>query len=547
MYRGVLQQNAHCRAVAPPHSQAILKNVQACNELSELTRTSLGPNGMNKMVINHLEKLFVTSDAATIASELEVQHPAAKMLCLAAKMQQTEMGDATNFVITFAGAMLNEAESLLRMGLHVSEVIAGYMRSTQFVLDTLAELCCDSVKDPRDAKDLARALTGTLAAKQYGFEAALSKFAAEGAIQVMPDAPKKPSVNVDSVRTVKIIGGGFEDSLLVRGIMVNRTTAGTIKRVENAKVAVFGTSIEAAATEAKGTVLITNAEELLNYSKSEEKAMDDMIRGIKESGANVVISGGSISEMAMHYLERYELMAIKIVSKFELRRLCRAVGATACVRVGPVSPDEMGSCALVEVREIGGRHVTVFDQKDFADDSKIATVVLRSSTQNTLDDFERALDDGVNAAKVLAKDGRLLPGAGATEIELALRLQGLAETCSGLQQYSINAFAEALEVIPRTLAENAGKKPSQVISELYAAHKRGEGCVGVDVDAPIDTPTVRDMTKDDNIFDVYLTKYEALRLATDAALTVLRVDQIIMAKRAGGPKPRGDNPNWDQD
>ena len=283
----------------------------------------------------------------------------------------------------------------------------------------------------------------------------------------------------------------------------------------------------------------SNAEELLNYSKSEEKAMDDMIRGIKESGANVVISGGSISEMAMHFLERYELMAIKIVSKFELRRLCRAVGATAAVRVGPVSADEMGSCAVVEVREIGGRHVTVFDQKEFADDSKIATIVLRSSTQNSLDDFERALDDGVNAAKVLAKDGRLLPGAGATEIELAVRLQALAETCSGLQQYSINSFAEALECIPRTLAENAGKKPSQVISELYAAHKRGEGCVGVDVDAPIDTPTVRDMTKDDNIFDVYLTKYEALRLATDAALTVLRVDQIIMARQAGGPKPPG--------
>jgi len=243
------------------------------------------------------------------------------------------------------------------------------------------------------------------------------------------------------------------------------------------------------------------------------------------------VSGGSVSEMAQHFLDRYGMLCLKIQSKFELRRLCRTVGATALVRLGPVMADEMGHCDLVEVREIAGGRCTVFEQT--TEGSRVATVVLRSSTTNQLDDLERAVDDGVATAKTYCNDPRLLAGGGACEIALALRIADLGESTPGLEQYSIKKYSEALEVVPRTLAENAGKDSTEVVSNLYAAHKKGNAHTGLNVD----TGKTGDMLAL-KVFDTYAAKLQAIRLASDVAVTVLRVDQIIMAKQAGGPKKK---------
>ena len=318
-------------------------------------------------------------------------------------------------------------------------------------------------------------------------------------------------------------------------------TTGTVKKVKNAKVAVFAMSVQASSTEAKGTVLIESADDLMNYNKSEERLMEKQIKEIADSGVNVVISGGSISQMAMHFIEKYNMMAVKITSKFELRRICRAVNATAVVKLGTVPKESQGTCESVEVVEVGDRKVTVFQNLD--DESRVSTIVLRGSTMNILDDLERAVDDGVNTYKTLRRDGRLVPGAGATEIELAHQIREYAKECPGLDQYAIVKFAEALEVVPRVLAENSGQKATQVIAALYSAHAKGQKAAGVD----IKNKGVLENAHKAGISDLYYTKKSAFDLAVEAALTVLRVDQIIMAKRAGGPKPRGDNPNWDQD
>ena len=511
--------------------EAILKNVEACKNLAAITRTSLGPNGMNKLVVNHLEKLFITSDAATIVEELEVVHPAAKMLARAASMQVQEVGDGGNFVVTFAGELLGMAENLLRIGVHPSEIVEGYKKALERASTALEGLVCYTLRDARDRAALVKALEPVLAAKHHGYEALLAGLVADACLSVMPAAPKPASLSVDNVRVTKLIGGTLSDSQIVRGVVVQRDAEGSIKHVEKAKIAVFGCSIEAASSETKGTVVIHNAEELMAYNKGEERMMEDSIRAIADAGAKVIVAGGGISEIAMHFIEKYGMLAVKVVSKFELRRLCKAVNATAMVRVGAPAPGELGYADVVEVQELSSRMVTVFRQND--EDSAVATIVLRGATMNLLDDVERAIDDGVNVARVLCKDGRMLPGAGAAEIELAHRLAQFAESTVGLEQYAIAKFGEALEAFPRTLAENAGQNERDVITALYAAHAAGRASAGVDIEGA--APTCDAVAL--GVLDSFVVKSSAMRLAAEAAITVLRVDQIISESGRSRPSP----------
>jgi len=513
--------------------QVAFQNIEAVRSLSQIVRTSLGPHGMNKMLVNHLDKLFVTNDAATIIKELDVMHPAAKMVVLASQSQEQEVGDGTNFVIVFAGELLANAESLLKKGLHPSDIVDGYTKASKKALELLEGYKLSSVENIRDADQVARALRASIASKQYGYEDLLAPLVAKACIQVLPKNPK--NFNVDNVRVAKILGGGVLDTHVVRGFVLPRGAEGTIKHVQNAKVAVFAGGIEPIKTETKDTILINSDVELLNYAKSEEKNMEDIISKIAASGVNVLVSGGAISEMAMHFIERYKLMVVKCMSKFDLRRICKAISATTLARLGAPTPEEIGQCDLVTVEEIGSTRVTIFRQN--AEESGISTVVIRASTDNLLNDVERSIDDGVNVFKALTKDGRLVAGGGATEIELAKSLQAYGDATPGIVQYAIKKYGEAFEVIPRTIAENAGLKSTDVLSNLYAAHQKGNIHDGIDVEEG----GIGDMAAQ-GIFDLLVTKSTGIRLATDAAITVLRVDQIIMSKPAGGPKPPQQGP-----
>jgi T-complex protein 1 subunit theta len=259
--------------------------------------------------------------------------------------------------------------------------------------------------------------------------------------------------------------------------------------------------------------------------------MEEYVKMIADSGAKVVVSGQSFGEMALHFIERYGLMAIKMPSKFELRRFCRATNAVGLIKLARPAADELGYVSQIDVKEIGGTKCVVVQQNDKT--SRVATVVLRGSTENVMDDIERAVDDGVNAFKALTKDSRTLPAGGATEIELAHRLAAYGRKQTGLDQYAIEKFSKSLEVVPRTLAENAGLNATDVVYNLYAAHAAGETKAGVDVSA--ESQWV-DLAAKESVADVFLVKWWALKLAVEAVCTVLRVDQIIMAKQAGGPK-----------
>ncbi|KAK4561809.1 T-complex protein 1 subunit theta [Recurvomyces mirabilis] len=565
---------------------AVLRNIDACRTIANTVLTSLGPYGRNKIVINHLQKMILTNDAATILRELDVVHPAAKLLVMASQQQEAEMGDATNLVIVLAGELLKKAEDLLRMGLKTAEINAGYERAQKVALETLEELEVESVENVRDQAELAKALKTVIAAKQSGNEEFLADLVAEAVLAVLPKNPY--NFNVDNIRVVKIMGGALEQSKVVKGMVFGRQPDGIVTKAAKAKVGVFSCPIDISQTETKGTVLLKNSKELFDFTKGEEKQMENAIKELHDSGMRVVVAGATVGELALHYLNRFGLLVIKVLSKFELRRLCRVVGATPLARLGAPMPDEMGNIDIVETMEIGGDRVTVFRQEN--EQTRTATLVLRGATQNHLDDVERAVDDGVNVVKAITRDSRLVPGAGASEMELVERITAVADKTAGLAQYAMRKYAEAFEVVPRTLAESAGLDATEVLAKLYTAHQaqtpsstsaakpqtNGSSangtsrprstkdedqeddddeddeeeeeeidCTGVDVENSSGTGTLD--ASEEGILDLMLPKLWAIKLATEAARTVLSVDQIIVARQAGGPKPPGPNANWDED
>ena len=270
--------------------------------------------------------------------------------------------------------------------------------------------------------------------------------------------------------------------------------------------------------------------------------LESQIKAIADSGAKVIVSGGKFGDMALHYCNKYNLLAVRLNSKFDVRRLCKTVNAVPLPKMTAPTAEELGFCDQVYIDEIGGTAVVVFKQDSI--ESKIATIVIRGSTDNIMDDIERAIDDGVNTFKSLSRDGRLVAGAGAAEIQLARQVASFGETLPGLEQYSVVKFGEALQSIPAILAENAGIKTTQLISLLLATHQEGKTNYGIDIEN--ESVKILDAVQS-NIYDLYLTKYWGIKLATNVACTILQVDQIICAKPAGGPKPPKQGGDWDQD
>lgn len=531
----------------------VARSISAACELSRMLSSSLGPQGRNKLVVNHLGKMIVTSDCASILKEIEVEHPAAKILELAVQQQEKECGDGTNLVLTFAGQLLTATLDLMKtMGWkHKTDIMEGFhLASTKLLKELLVTkkdgdnggCVVSTLPHPASSPEALemlkeKVLKPVLGSKQYGSEDVLSDLIVQACQIVLNDGETSAVLQPSSIRTVKILGGNVRQSACVQGFVAQRGVETTRTASEkNAKIVVYASGVEASSTEAKGTVLMKTAEDLKNYNRTEEMKMEEIIQGIAQSGVKVIVSGGTISDMALHFIEKYELIALKLSSKWELRRLCQATGATALVRLGAPTAEEMGTATTTQ-KIVGGRTVTVFEN-DTDGKSKIATLVLRASTSSVLNDLERAVEDGVHAVQMACKDGRIVYGGGACEMECAVRLDRLADQHPGLEQYAIRAFAKSLECVARTLAENAGWDAVQVLSDMRAAHSNGNNDVGVDLENNPGSTSMK-TSSSDGVYDLMHVKRSALKLAIEAATTILKVDQIIMSKRAGGPKMPG--------
>lgn len=519
--------------------EAVQRNIEACTELAAQIRSAYGPSGMNKMVINHIEKLFVTNDAATILKELEIQHPAARMVIMASQMQEKQIGDGTNTVVIFACALLEHASQLLNMGLSPAEIAAGYEQALDKTLEILPSLVVKKATDLRDLSAVQNYLKSAIMSKQYDNVDFITELVAKACVQIVPK--NAYNFNVDNIRICKILGAGITSSHTMNGMVFKRGAEGEIKKISNARIAVFACPFDLTQTETKGTVLMETASDLLSFSAGEESEVEQQVKALAQNGVSCVVAAGKFGDLYLHFLNKYNIMGVRLTSKFDLRRLCRTTGAQAQARVCAPSVDLLGECDRVYVEEIGDTEVVVFDKA--SERGNIATIVIRGSSQSRMDDVERAIDDAVNTYKALTRDDQLVAGAGAVEIELAKQIDDIGSKCAGLAQYAIRKFAQALEALPKQLADNAGLKATEVLSKLYATHEEGKKNAGVD----LQSGEVMDASAN-NIFDLYASKKLAIKLATNAAITILKVDQIIMSKQAtGGPKPRGPKPQDEDD
>lgn len=516
--------------------EAILRNIGAVRQISDMTKTSLGPNGMNKMVVNHLDKVFITSDAATILREVEVNHPAAKMIAMAARMQEAECGDMTNFVISFAGELLNQAELLIKTGLHPSDVISGYETAAKETQRLIPELCKYSVTDFLSEEQILPVITSVLCPKVPIYHEFFSKLVTKCCMMTCGGNPK--SFDVDHIRVAKILGGSLYDSEVIKGMLIGRSPDTTFDRKEKAKVAVFGCPFVIEGGETKSNLLIKTADDLLNFSKQEEKEMEMLVKGIADTGVTVVVVGGSIGELSLHFFEKYGIMVIKSMSKFEVKRLCKCLGAQALAKLGVPTAEEIGYADVVHVKEFGSDKVTVFERSGL--DITLSTILLRGATSTLLEDVERAIDDGINTYRVMLRDPRFLYGAGATESYLVNAIEKFSNTISSLDQYSCARYGQCLEIIPKILLDNCGLDSNTKLPEIHSMNTE-TAVNGVDV-LNNNLSAVDKM----QVFDHLESKLWAIKLASDAAITVLRVDQIIVSKPAGGPKPKS-NAGWDND
>ena len=521
--------------------EAILRNIEAAKELSQLTRTSYGPNGMKKMVVNHIDKVFVTCDCITILKESEINHPAGKLITMAAKMQKEDFGDATNYVMTLAGELLSQAELLIKSGLHPSAIISGYKLGLEKAIETLEKMSegkfgfkVDRVEDEQVVE---RIMTGSLSSKIPNHYEFFGQLLTKACLSILQPSGKR--FNADNVRFIKLLGSNIEQSSIIPGFVISRAPEGfNDAQVNKAKIACYNCPFDPQGGETKGTVLITNAQDLVNYSSTEEALAERIVKEIAAAGVNVVVVGGSISELCLHYLNKYGIFVLKVQSKFELARLAKTVQAQLIPKLGAPIPEEIGNADCVKVEEIGSTRVTIFEVA--AVDLKVTTMVLRGATTAIMDDIERALMNGVDCFKQMLKDNRYVNGAASTEAYMMNQIEAESNKLTGLEQYSCNAYGQSFEVFVRMLLENAGLNANEQSTTLVSKCVNGPE-TGVDV-FQSELKSMEEL----KVLDHLKSKQNAIKLASQVVLTILRIDQIIVAKPSGGPKFK-ENKGWDND
>ncbi|WP_457751529.1 thermosome subunit beta [Thermococcus sp.] len=499
-------------------------NILAARIIAETVRTTLGPKGMDKMLVDSLGDIVITNDGATILDEMDIQHPAAKMMVEVAKTQDKEAGDGTTTAVVIAGELLRKAEELLDQNIHPSIVIKGYAlaaEKAQQILDEIAkEVNVDDVEMLKRAA--VTAITGKAAEEEREY---LANIAVEAVKQVAERVDGTYKVDLDNIKFEKKEGGSVKDTRLIRGVVIDKEVVhpGMPKRIENAKIALINEALEVKETETDAEIRITSPEQLQAFLEQEEKMLREMVEKIKEVGANVVFVQKGIDDLAQHYLAKYGIMAVRRVKKSDMEKLAKATGAKIVTNVRDLTPEDLGEAELVEQRKVAGENMIFVEG---CKNPKAVTILIRGGTEHVVDEVERALEDAVKVAKDIVEDGKILAAGGAPEIELAIRLDEYAKEVGGKEQLAIEAFAEALKVIPRTLAENAGLDPIETLVKVIAAHKEKGPTVGVDVFEG----EPADMMERGVIAPVRVTK-QAIKSASEAAIMILRIDDVIAASK----------------
>ena len=507
-------------------NQTLFKNAEAIEDIASMTRTALGQNGNYKYIINMHDKLYLTKDTNVMAEQLEINHPAVNVLVDALKAQSSEQGDGTNFVVTFGGELMKYAAKLITEGLKVADVSEGYEKAYNKAMELLDKAEKHKVKDINNLEEVTKFIKPVIGSKLvHGQEDFLAPLVAQACINVVPK--EKEKFDVDNVRVAKILGGNLMKSEVLKGMLVVRKTEGSVISCEKCNVAVYNCEFTTKGAETNDQVVFKTADELLNYTKSEEEHMESVIKEIVDSGVKCVITGGSISNLAIHYLDKYGIMAFRTMSKFELRRIARSIGATLLVRLGAPTKEEMGYADEIKLTEVSSQKCILIRRE--SENNKISTVVLRGTTNDMLDNLERVVNCGVNAYRAVCKNPEFVAGAGAIDMYLSQGIVEYSREVKSLDQYAIEAFGEAFEVIPRTIMENSGINVNEKLSTLRAKNTKNPN-MGIN----IKTGEIED-AQTFGVLDHLETKRWAIKHAYNSIRTIIKIDQIIVAKPAGGP------------
>jgi thermosome len=507
-------------------------NIMAAKAVAAAVRTTLGPKGMDKMLVDSLGDIVITNDGATILKEMDIEHPAAKMIVEVAKTQDDEVGDGTTTAAVLAGEFLKNAEELLEQGVHPTVIASGYRLASIKAREILKTLAKPVTSKDRELllKIAATAITGK------GAEASKDVFAkltVDAVLAVVDTENGKQKVDIDDIKVEKKVGGSVEESVLIEGMVIDKERVHTNmpKKITDAKILLINEALEIKKTEVDAEISIKSPDQLQLFLDQEEQMIHDMVTKVINSGANVVFVQKGIDDIAQHYLAKAGIYAARRVKKSDMDKLARATGAKILTSLKEINDSDLGKAGLVEEKKIGDESMTYITE---CHNPKAVSIILRGGTEHVADEAERALHDALRVVGVAIEDETLVAGGGSPEVELALRLREYASTLKGREQLAVAKFADALEVIPRTLAENAGLDPIDMLVEMRSQHEKGNKTAGLNVF----TGKVVDMWKE-GVVEPLRVKTQAISSGTEAATMILRIDDVLSSKSGGGMPPGG--------
>ncbi len=508
------------------------KNIAAARAISDAVRSTLGPKGMDKMLVDSMGDVVITNDGVTILKEIDVEHPAAKMLIEVAKTQDEECGDGTTTAVILAGELLRQAELLTEQNVHPTTINNGYRLAADRALEVMREVAMPvTIEDTKTLRNIAEtAMTGKSAGP---LRVHLGKIAVDAVTRVAEDRNGKLVVDLDNVKVEKKQGGTISDSALVDGIILDkeRVHSGMPQFVKGAKIALIDSAMEIKKTEVDAKININDPDMLNAFLAEEERILRLMVEKVKNSGANVVICQKGIDDVAQHYMSKAGMFAIRRAKKSDMEKLARATGARIVTNLDDLSKDDLGAARTVEETKVSGDDMTFVTG---CKNPKAVSILIRGGTEHVIDEIDRALNDALHVVAVALEDGKVITGGGSTAMEIVDNLRDYAASVGGREQMAIEAYAQSLEIVPRTLAENAGIDAIDTLIKIRTAHKDGKRNAGLNVE----NGKIEDMLKN-NVIEPLRVGTQAINSATEAAVMIIRIDDVIAAKGGAGGGPGG--------
>ena len=513
--------------------EAQRNNIMAARVIAESIRTTLGPRGMDKMLIDSLGDVTITNDGAAILDEIDVEHPAAKMLKEVAKTQDDMVGDGTTTAVVLSGELLKKAEGLLDQNVHPTVIVSGYRKATEKAMEVLDNISISV--DIDDKETLKKVAVTSMGSKAVG--AAREHFADIAIEAVRQIAEKRGDAwiaDTDNIQIIKKEGKSLLDTELVKGIILDKEVvhAGMPKRLENAKIALINAALEVEKTEVSAEIRIRDPSQMKAFLDQETSMLRGMVEKVKKAGANVVVCQKGMDDLAQHFMAKEGIMAVRRAKESDMEKLSRATGGRIVTNLDDLKPEDLGFAELVEERKIGDDKMTFIEG---CKDPRSVSILIRAGLERMVDEAERSMHDALSVVSDVIEKNKVVAGGGSPEAEAAKELRDYAVKVGGREQLAIEAFAESLEIVPKTLAENAGLEPIDIMVELRTAHEKPQGDrTGVDVF----TGKVVDMYEK-GVIEPLSVKEHATKSAAEAASMILRIDDVIAATKPKEEKPGG--------